>query len=417
MEFLTTLTMTQILAGICAVILAVLVLRIRRKRMAAAPVAAKLPAPSSVSETSIQPVAEPSQPPAPAPPEVPAPAAQTPDLPVPAERPDLSALGVYAPHFDFGDSDSFRAAIQEVRDAQSDLAGRGRVVLTPQETAADQLAARAFVTDCDSAIATVRWDTIEQMESRIHRAQAQIDALLGDTGAHVNPEFAALKLDELRLVHEQREKAKQERDLRQNLARIQKQDQQLARDIALAERDVVQLQAQLTRTKAAAQRVTGDQAFELEAKAGDLTRQIEAIHKKTARAQVMSNSHTAGHVFVVSNVGSFGEGVVKIDMTRRADPVDHVADLGRDAVPFPYDIHAMVYSDTAEDLRDALWAAFADHRLNHAQTTDAGFFNLSLDKVAAELARHMPKADFVTEVEAQTYRETLARLHQSEQDG
>ncbi len=328
---------------------------------------------------------------------------------------DLTELGVYTPHFNFTDSDSFRAAIQGVRQEQSALASEGQIVIAAQETterpdpAFDTLAARAFTTDSDGAIATVRWDTIEQAEARIQRAQAQIDRTLAPMKRRVNPDFAALKLKELRLTFEQREKAKQERDLRQRLAQIQKQEAQLTRDIAKAERNEARLQSQLEKLKAAAQRATGDKAFDLEKKAGEITRQIETLHAKIDRAQGMTRNTEAGHVFVASNLGSFGEGILKIGMTRRAEPSDYIANLGNDSVPFPYDVHAMVYSDTAMDLRDHLWETFADHRINQTSDQGAGFFRVFLQDVAAELTRLVPDAEIASPTEAQGFRQARAR--------
>ena len=390
MDTLTSLPPSQLLAATLGLIVLGIILRIRRR--------IKLRAQRQAPEPAAAPSAK-------------APPAGASDQPQDQADPkDLSQLGVYAPHFDFTDSDAFKAAIRDVRAAEASLASAGAIVIAqgeapPADTASlVALAARAFTTDADGAISNVRWDTIAQMETRIAQTQTQIDARLAPSALALNPEFVALKLQELRLTHEQRERANSERSLRQELARIQKTEQKLARDIVQTEREEAKLQAQLSKAKAAAQRASGDQAFELEGKVGALTRQLEQVHAKLSTAQTTARNTTAGHVYVLSNVGTFGDGIVKIGMTRRAVPEDEVTELGIAAVPFPYDIHAMIYSDDAEELRDALWRKFGDVRLNTTHPNGAGFFKTSLQQVAVALKDLAPGAAFTTDIEAREHR-------------
>ena len=334
---------------------------------------------------------------------------------------DLSDLGVYTPHFDLGDSDAFRDAIKDVRAEQAEIATSVGIITTiegadaadPAAIAAERLAARAFSADCDAAIATVRWNSIEQMEDRLAKTQANVDATLALHGRQVNPAYADLKLKELRLTHEHREKLKEEKDLRAELARLKKEETQLVKDAKIAEKDEAQIQMLLNKAKQAAQKATGEEAFELEARVGDLARQLEDTHRITERAQSMIEISTAGHLYVASNVGAFGEGVFKIGVTRRPDPESFVEDLAQDSVPFPFDVHAMVYSEDTEALREKVYAAFEGNRLNRTGPNN-GFFTLSLDDITAVLSREAPDAAFTSPAEAQGYHQTLAQLRQAE---
>lgn len=65
----------------------------------------------------------------------------------------------------------------------------------------------------------------------------------------------------------------------------------------------------------------------------------------------MAQQTKSGHVYIISNIGSFGENVYKIGMTRRLEPTDRVRELGDASVPFPFDIHAMIYSEDALNLK------------------------------------------------------------------
>ena len=100
------------------------------------------------------------------------------------------------------------------------------------------------------------------------------------------------------------------------------------------------------------------------AKIIELERQLEEAHQKTERAQAMAERTKTGFVYIISNIGSFGEDVVKIGLTRRLDPNDRVKELGDASVPFLFDTHAMIYSDEAPALEAALHTKFEGRRIN-----------------------------------------------------
>ena len=87
-----------------------------------------------------------------------------------------------------------------------------------------------------------------------------------------------------------------------------------------------------------------------------LQAQLQAAEEKNQRALSMAQQTRAGHVYVISNVGSFGEHVFKIGMTRRLDPLDRIRELGDASVPFEFDVHAMIFTEDAPSLTQALRA-------------------------------------------------------------
>ena len=126
------------------------------------------------------------------------------------------------------------------------------------------------------------------------------------------------------------------------------------------------------------------------------------------RARAMAEMTRSGYVYIISNVGSFGEDVVKIGLTRRLDPDDRVRELGDASVPFSFDTHAMIYSDAAPALEFALHKEFADRRINMSNFRKE-FFRVSLDEVEEAVARLAPDASFFKDREAQEWHETMAR--------
>lgn len=117
---------------------------------------------------------------------------------------------------------------------------------------------------------------------------------------------------------------------------------------------------------------------------------------------------SSGYVYIISNVGSFGEDVVKIGLTRRLDPLDRVKELGDASVPFTFDVHAIIYSEQAPALERALHTEFDRFRIN-AQNNRKEFFRVPIGAVHAAVERLAPDSPFFTDIEAQEYRETLSR--------
>ena len=114
-----------------------------------------------------------------------------------------------------------------------------------------------------------------------------------------------------------------------------------------------------------------------------------------------------GHVYIISNIGAFGEGIIKIGLTRRLDPEERVQELGDASVPFPFDIHAMIYSENAPELEGQLHTHFWDKRLNWSNDRKE-FFRIDVSEVQAELTKLGLKTELLTIAEAKQFKQTLA---------
>jgi len=123
----------------------------------------------------------------------------------------------------------------------------------------------------------------------------------------------------------------------------------------------------------------------------------------------MAQQTKRGHVYIISNIGSFGENVYKIGMTRRLEPTDRVKELGDASVPFQFDIHAMIYSDEAPTLENELHKAFTNKKVNMLNNRKE-FFNVTIDEIEEKVGEIGIAAEFSKLPEAMEYRETLAIL-------
>lgn len=336
------------------------------------------------------------------------------------ERLAFGEMGIYEPHFDYADGEEYKKAIEKVRKDQKRLVELKIAVTCPTEWVVEgsrskgqtmanraiKLALRAFNNECEAAIANCRWNNVNAMTKRIIKAREQIDKLNETIHVTISDDFVELKLKELHLTHEYREKLKQEREERSEAARLQREEQRLQRDLEEAEQQEEKYGKLLEKAKAEAASITGEKLTAFAEQIKLLEQQLAEAHAKAERAKALAEKTRSGYVYIISNIGSFGEGVVKIGLTRRLDPLDRVRELGDASVPFIFDTHAIIYSDDAPTLERSLHSEFEQTRIN-AQNYKKEFFRVSLDEVELAVKRLAPNAPFFKDVEAQEYRETL----------
>lgn len=137
----------------------------------------------------------------------------------------------------------------------------------------------------------------------------------------------------------------------------------------------------------------------------ELRKQLEEANAQSERTKSMAEQTKAGHVYVISNVGSFGEGVFKVGMTRRLDPGDRVKELGDASVPFPFDVHAMISCDDAPTLEKALHHELRDYRVNKVNFRKE-FFRVDVEAIINCVGKHHGTIDYVADPEALEYNES-----------
>jgi len=152
---------------------------------------------------------------------------------------------------------------------------------------------------------------------------------------------------------------------------------------------------------------SAEERAKFEATRQELEQRIKEAEDKNKRALSMAQQTKRGHVYIISNHGSFGEGVLKIGMTRRLDPLDRVWELGDASVPFEFDIHALIPSDDAPGLENRLHNEMAIARINKVNLRKE-FFRLTVSDVRAALDSMGVKAEWTMAAKAQEYRESLA---------
>ena len=135
---------------------------------------------------------------------------------------------------------------------------------------------------------------------------------------------------------------------------------------------------------------------------------LDEARKRKERAVARAQLTKSGFVYVISNIGSFGNRIYKIGLTRRLEPLERIAELGDASVPFPFDVHAMLYSDDAPALEGALQQLVDAKRVNLVNPRREFYEGVSLDEIEAFVRSRGLSAQFIKIAEAREYRKTLA---------
>lgn len=146
----------------------------------------------------------------------------------------------------------------------------------------------------------------------------------------------------------------------------------------------------------------------LQQEASSIQEKLAGVEKEKLDIQMREQNTRAGYVYVISNIGSFGEDVYKIGVTRRLDPQERVDELGDASVPYDFDIHALIFSDDAPALENALHKTFEHGRLNLINRRRE-FFKVTLDEIEQAVRANFNKpTEFIRLADAAEYRQSLA---------
>ena len=342
------------------------------------------------------------------------------------EELNLQSFGVYKPRYDLMRADEYRARLLEIRAQQKEMikaktavtgltnwtvnnnAAQGRKMVSDMQ----KLLLRAFNSECDDVIEHVRYSNLEASEKRITSSKDAISKLGTIMGISITPGYYRLKIEELYLAFEYQQKKQEEKEEQKEARARMREEAKLAKEIEeerkKLEKEQRHYQNALHKIDAQLAGASDADRADIEQKREELVQQLQKIDKAFKDVDYREANQRAGYVYIISNVGAFGENVYKIGMTRRLDPMERVDELGDASVPFDFDVHAMIFSDDAPKLEAALHNAFADRKLNFVNQRRE-FFRVTLDEIKAVVRANFDKTvEFVDFPAAEQYRQSLA---------
>lgn len=339
------------------------------------------------------------------------------------EHLEVASFGVYAPHYDYDTPEAYKVQLDKMVSEAVEMVKDDRAIVCDVAWTVDgsktkgkqmirrlsKLMLRAFNGECDAAVLKVRWNNVLVMEERISRVYVAINKLGESQSIIIADEYLNLKVQQLRLAYEYQEKLHEQKEEQRRIREQLREEERSIREIRKArleaekeeERYIKALEkakAELAVAKEAEIIALKDQVLDLET---NLKRAQELKYRAISMAQITK----AGHVYIISNIGSFGDDVYKIGMTRRIEPSDRVRELSGASVPFGFDIHAMIYSENAPELESKFHKKFAFNRLNLINARKE-FFNVTLSEVEEFAHENGYQIEFTMLAEARDYRQT-----------
>ncbi|QNN82846.1 DUF4041 domain-containing protein [Brachybacterium sp. Z12] len=265
---------------------------------------------------------------------------------------------------------------------------------------------RAYNAEAENAVKTVKTGNLAPAIKRLTRAKEQIEKQGTMIDLSVDHRYHRLRLQEIDLAARHQEAVAADkaldRERREELREQRRAEQELRAEKELLEKERSHYLNSISRLRAA-----GDVA-----QADELLAKLSLIDEEIAQADYRAANIRAGYVYVISNIGAFGEGVVKIGMTRRLDPMDRVKELGDASVPFTFDVHALFFANDAVGIEAQLHRDFSAQRLNQVNTRKE-FFRVTPEEVLESLRKqNVSVLEFRTDAEADDYRTSQAILGQ-----
>ena len=325
----------------------------------------------------------------------------------------LQAVGIYRYHHPLENAAAYRDRLQRIQGEVADLVRSGDAIVASNMFTFDnslakgrrmtsdlgKLMLRAYNAEADTCLRTLRAGTLVTSTRRLTRSRDAIRRLGQVMEMHISDAYHDLRVRELELAADYAMKKQEEKEAaREERARL-REERKVERELK-EERERLEKEKQHLRSALDALAASGGSDPGLEQKLQELEGAIEQNDFRAANIR-------AGYVYVISNRGAFGRGVVKIGLTRRLEPRERVHELGGASVPFRFDVHGLFFSEDAVSLEARLHQRFSDRRVNNANTRKEFFF-VSPEEVRVALEDELGALlEFTEEAESTEFLQSL----------
>ena len=345
------------------------------------------------------------------------------------------SYSLYKPTYDFATSEEYKDELEHIRTQQKGMIKNQQAVVCTVNWKVDgseakgkkvtndniKLILRCFNTDCENAIDRVKYSNVESMRARINKSFDSLNKLADSNKIFITGLYKDLKLKELDLAIEYAIKKQEEKEEQKRIRQEMREQAKLEKELEEARKNIDKekkhysnaldkLNTQLEGS------LSEEQKNSLLEKKKEIENQLSNLQQALDDVDYREANQKAGYVYIISNIGAFGDNVYKIGMTRRLDPMERIDELGDASVPFNFDVHAMIFSEDAPKLEAALHRAFEDRKLNMVNTRRE-FFHVTLEEIEAVVKANYDKTvEFIKIPPAEQYRQSLAMLEETKKE-
>jgi len=336
------------------------------------------------------------------------------------------SFGLYTPLYEFANSDEYKEELELIRVKQKEMLKSNKatsnIIYWGVDSNVDKdpklvndnikQIIRCFNGECEAIINKVKFNNIESIKNRAKKSCDSLNKINRRNGIEISEEYLNFKYQELNLAYEYNVKKQEEKEERRRLLEEKREEAKLLNEIEEKRRELEKEKMHYDNVmKHIEDQIKNEQSEErlnvLLDKKSDIENNLCDVDKALKEVDYREANYKAGYVYVISNIGAFGENVYKIGMTRRLEPQDRIDELGSASVSFKFDVHAMIFSDDAPKLESAIHRAFEDEKVNVVNGRKE-FFNVRLEEVEKVVKANYDKSvNFIKIPEAQQYRESL----------
>lgn len=338
---------------------------------------------------------------------------------------EMQEYGLYEPRYNFIHAVDYKERLDAVRKQQKQMikdktaaVGHTDWTMKGSETkgrafvnANIKQILRSFNNESTVLISKVKHSNIDNIENRINKTFTSLNNLYKREDVEITKGYLNLKLDELHLAYEYEVKKQEEkeelREAREREREEKKLQKELEKERKKFERENETINSEIEEAKAKMAQAAAEEKAKLEAEIAKLQEALEKNNEEVKKINEWKEKPGAGYVYIISNIGSFGEGVFKIGVTRRDNPEERIRELSSASVPFRFDTHVFIFSKNAYDLESELHERFDNQRVNKVNMRKE-FFRISIDDVKKIVEENKGQVhSFIEHPDAEEYYDTL----------
>ncbi len=271
---------------------------------------------------------------------------------------------------------------------------------------------RCFNAECDNVILNVSAKNIDISRNKIQKSFESLNKIFSVDEIELSPNLLSLKLEQLNLIYTYELKKSQEqaeqKAIREQMVEEERVRKEIEREKLKIEKETSQFKNEVHKLMQYLQNTESEAEKQLYVdKIKELEEKLALLEKDKQNVLNREQNTRAGYVYVISNIGSFGEDVYKIGMTRRLEPMDRINELSSASVPFSFDVHAMIFSDDAPALENTLHNYFSKYQVNKVNPKKE-FFRVTLSEIEKVVKEnHNATVTFTMLAPAKEYRDSI----------
>lgn len=339
---------------------------------------------------------------------------------------NLQEFGFFERQYSFSDSTKYKDKLDSLRIQQKSMIKNGTAgrIITPMlldnskskgKAMQNQLikaALRGFNGEADALLVKVSVVNVDNKIKALRKVFEQLNKMYSRNLIEITYPYLDLKIEELRLAAEYELQKQEEKELLREQREKEREDKKLQAEIKSKrkqlEKDRDHFKNMVAKVTELLKEAKNDEVDELRRQLAEYQDKLSELDEIEEDIDYREGHATAGYVYVISNIGSFGEDVYKIGVTRRLEPLERIRELSSASVPFQFDVHALIFSEEAFALETELHNQLANYKVNKVNGRKE-YFKVSFEEIRNILATHKElTVELNEDAEAFEYRQTKA---------